>query len=444
MTSASVPDPEYKAILVRNETSNATVFLFIYAHVDPLCWLALKKESIEPGKQYFYRDKDSFKYELRMQKKEPKKWKKTIILSTQKWTEDKLILVKDGTGESVIVEGKKLSEYPKERQIAVRRKNMEEETAWEYGRDLYGILKLDMKEVRKTTKEEQDEIIRKAYHRQMLKFHPDRNPELGDSQICHEIIMAYAVLGDREKRAVYHDLTDYSGGWLSKSRWKAIFTPEAHGSGEKWKRIGLLAFSFLMVAGGCVLTVCTAGLGLPAFICGNIASGALIGGAIQGAFRVASYDSIENGVEFKKYAKSFAVGAGLGALAGGACAGITSAIIGIESTVASIAEAGAGELLGSGAATGGVNGAISSISCDVDAMVVDGERRSLGDVVIHAVKGAVVGSGVGVVCSGIAKAEAKARIVGKTQLEAIKQKMSGAADCVEHIVTPLAISATCR
>ncbi|CAB4041873.1 Hypothetical predicted protein, partial [Paramuricea clavata] len=443
MASASVPDPEYKAILVRNETKNATVFLFIYAQMDPICWLDLKKESIEPGKQYFYRDRDSFKYELRMQQKEPKKGKRTIVLPVQKWTADKLISVKGDENESRIVKEKTLSEYPNERQIAVRRKNMEEETTWEYGRDLYGILKLDMKEVRKMRIEEQDEAITKAYRRQMLIFHPDRNPELADSQICREIIMAHGVLRDRKKRAVYHDLTDYSGGWLSKSRWKAIFTPEAHGSTEKWKRIGLLTFSLVMVAGGVAITVCTAGLGFPAFIGCNIASGALIGGAIQGAFRVASYDSIQNGVKCKSYAKSFAVGAGLGAVAGGACAGITSAIIGIESTVTSIAEAGAGELVGSGAATGGVNGALSSISSDVDSYIVDGESRSPLDVAKRALKGAIVGSGVGMVCSGFAKAEAKIKTVGKIKVEAIKQKMSGAAECVEHNANPALVSNMC-
>ena len=299
----------------------------------------MKKESIEPGKQYFYRDKDAFKYDIRTRKKETEKAKKNIVLTVKKWEEDTLISVKDGTSDEGLVHEETLSKYPDEREIAVRRKNMKEETSWEYGRDFYGILKLNMKEVRKNSLEEQDKIIKKAYYRQMLIFHPDRNPDLGDDEMCQEIVMAYSILGDRKKRALYHDVTDYSGGWLSKSRWKAIFKPEAHGSNEKWKRIGLLAFSVVLVAAGCAITVCTAGLGVAAFFGGNIAAGALIGGAIQGAFRVVSYDSIENGVTVKKYAKSFAVGAGIGALGGGACAGITAGIMGVEATVASIAEA---------------------------------------------------------------------------------------------------------
>ena len=63
------PDPEYKAILVKNETSNSAIFLFVYATLDPICWLSLNKQTIEPGKQYFYRDRDAFKYEIRIKKK---------------------------------------------------------------------------------------------------------------------------------------------------------------------------------------------------------------------------------------------------------------------------------------------------------------------------------------------------------------------------------------
>ena len=224
MADASARDPEYKAVLIKNETSESTVFLSVYSAFDPICWLPLKKESIEPGKQYFYRDKDAFKYEIRTQKKETKKAKKKIVLTVKKWEEDMLISVEDGTSDERLVHEETLSKYPDERQIAVRRKNMKEETSWEYGRDFYGILKLNMKEVRKNSLDEQDKIIKKAYYRQMLIFHPDRNPDLADDEMCQEIVMAYSILGDRKKRALYHDVTDYSGGWLSKSRWRAILS----------------------------------------------------------------------------------------------------------------------------------------------------------------------------------------------------------------------------
>ena len=437
-------DSEYKAILVKNEATNATVFLDVFSEWDPICWMAIQKKSIEPGRKYFHRDKDSFKYKIRiLDKKDPENKKTETIYPVTKWNEDKLIsVIRRSPGFGCNVED--LSEYPEERQICIRRKNMEDETSFEYGRNLYAILKLDIKEVRKHTPEEQDKIIRKAYHKQMLIFHPDRNPDSADSHICQEIVMAYSILGDREKRAKYHDLTDFNGGWLSKSRWKAIFKPEAHGSNESKKRIGLLVFSAVMLAGGLAITICTGGLGLPAFFCGNIAAGLLIGGSIQGAFRVASYDSIQKGVSVKNYAKSFAIGAVVGAAGGAACSGIASAILGVESTVLSVAEAGAGELVGSGAATGATNGALASISSDVDSAVVDGESKCVGEVVVNAIKGAVVGSSVGMVCSGISKAEVKIRTMVKGEVKGLEGKMSGAHECIEHTVTPTIVGAPCR
>ena len=441
MANSNGRDPAYKAVLVKNETSESTVFLFVYSSFDAICLSHLKKESIEPGKQYFYRDEDVFKYKIKTQKKGTKKAKKNVILTLKKWEEDTLILVKDGASDEALAHEEALSKYPDERQIAIRRKNMKEETSGEYGRDFYGILKLNMKEVRKNSLEEQDKIIKKAYHRQMLIFHPDRNPDLGDDEMCQEIVMAYSILGDRKKRALYHDVTDYSGGRLSKSHWKAIFKPEAHGSGEKWKRIGLLVFSAALVGGGFTITIFTAGLGVGAFFGGSIAAGALIGGATQGAFRVISYDSIENGVTVKKYAKSFAVGAGIGALGGGACAGITAGVMGVEATVASIVEASAGELVGNGAAVGATNGAMSSISNDIDSVIVDGGSKCSEEVVKNIAKGAAIGSGIGMVCSGVAKLEAKGKLAGKAKagLKAIKSNMFEGSDRADRVVTPLSL-----
>lgn len=438
-------DSEYKAILVKNKATDATVFLDVYSEWDLICWMTIHQRSIEPSKEYFFRDKHLFKYKIRiLNKKDPENKKTETILSVKKWKGDKLISVTN-SGDGFLCNEEDLSEYPEERQICIRRKNMEDETSFEYGRNLYAILKLDMKEVRKHTLEEQDKIIKKAYHKQMLIFHPDRNPDSADSHICQEIVMAYSILGDREKRARYHDLTDFSGGWLSKSRWKAIFKPEAHGSDEKKKRIGLLVFSAVMLAGGLAITICTGGLGLPAFFCSNIAAGILIGGSIQGAFRVVSQDSIQNGVSVKNYAKSFAIGAAVGAVGGGACAGITSAILGVEATVLSVAEAGAGELVGCGAATGGSNGVLAAVGSDIDSVVVDGESKSVGEVVGHAIKGAIVGSSVGIICNaGLSKAEVKIKTAVKGKLKVLEGKMSGAAECIEHIATPTAVGELCR
>ena len=333
-------DSEYKAILVKNEVANATVFLDIYSKCDLICWIALHKKSIEPHEAYFFREKHTFKYKIRiLNKTDPENKKTETILSVKEWKRDNLIFVVSNNDGSFTCNEEDLSEYPEERQICIRRKNMEDETSFEYGRNLYDILKLDMKVLRKRTLEEQDKIIKKAYHEQMLVHHPDRNPDSADSHMCQEVIMAYAILGDREKRAQYHDLTDYNGGWLSSSRWKAIFKPEAHGKHEILKRIGLLVFSVAMVAGGLAITILTDGSGWPILLAAKSAADFLMGGSFLAMRAAVSYDAIENGVSVKKYATNFLIG---GVVAVTARAAATGA--GVTAGVAFDAVAGTGDV----------------------------------------------------------------------------------------------------
>ena len=333
-------DSEYKAMLVKNEVASATVFLDVYSKWDLICWMAIHKKSIEPHQAYFFRDKHSFKYKIRiLNKNDPENRKMETILSVKEWKRDNLIFVVSNNDGSFTCNEEDLPEYPEERQICIRRKNREDETSFEYGRNLYAILKLDMKELRKHTLEEQDEIIKKAYHEQMLSHHPDRHPGSDDSNICQEVIMAYSILGDREKRAKYHDLTDFNGGWLSRFRWKAIFKPEAHGKYEILKRIGLLVFSAAMIAGGVAISIFTDGSGLPILLAAKSAADFLMGGSFLGIRAVTSYDAIKNGVNLNKYAKNFVIGGVAAAAAGAAAVGA-----GVGAGVAFDAIAGAGDV----------------------------------------------------------------------------------------------------
>ena len=48
------------------------------------------------------------------------------------------------------------------------------------------------------------------------------------------------------------------------------------------------------------------------------------------------------------------------------------------------------------------------------------------------------------ICASAAKAEAKLKTMGKTKVEAIKQKLSGITDCVEHVVNPMVVGSMSR
>ena len=385
---AQFHDPGYSSILVKNDTRESTVFLFVYPSWLPVCWISFKSQSIEPGKEYLYRSAKPFQYEIRIQRKDDKR---RIILPPTVWTHNKRLLI---TGKGNVIEDD-LSKYSVEHQMCIRRNNMREEWSDKHGCNLYAILELDMKEIRKKSLEEQDKIIRHAFRRGMLRCHPDHNPNMPDSHLCHEITYAYSILGDRKKRAQYNDLTDYSGGWLSKSKWKAIFTPESYGKYENIKRIGLLLLSGITAVGGVVLSVVTAGLAAPAVIGLNVVVGSLIGGGIQSAQRTMSYDSVANGVNMKKFLQSFALGAALGGVAGVATAGIASVMVGVGSSALPVAEVSVLEMLQTGAANGCVNGALALIASDADRALVDGENVTLKEVACHAVMGGLTGAAAG-------------------------------------------------
>merc|ERR1719171_2492264 len=88
-----------------------------------------------------------------------------------------------------------LAEEEEERKEALLKLLLQALMAPEAKKDYYSILGVP----RNATAEE----IKKAYRRLALKYHPDKNPDPLAAGVFVEIVEAYEVLGDAERRAEY-------------------------------------------------------------------------------------------------------------------------------------------------------------------------------------------------------------------------------------------------
>ena len=235
-------DEDYKSLLIRNDSSDAILTLYLYPHW--CCWISKESKIIYPSDKYLYRSKKRFQFEVvarlyyrkdkeskkesqadKEDKKDKPLKKKQVLREVQQWKEDKLLKITGiiGSESLQVVEGD-LAHYPEDKRICLRKLQRDQELkVTSGGPNLYEILGLDMAKVRKMSKEEQKQVIRRGYHKQIRLWHPDNN--CGDDKIAKEIILAYKVLEDEALRTRYNNLADYDGGWLSWSRYKAIFGP---------------------------------------------------------------------------------------------------------------------------------------------------------------------------------------------------------------------------
>ena len=423
-------DEDYKSLLIRNDSSDAILTLYLYAEWDRICWISKESKIIYPSDKCLYRSKKRFQFEVvarfddRKDKKseddsqtdkkdeedkqdKPKK-KKQVLREVQQWKEDKLLKITGFFGsESLdVVEGD-LAYYPEDKQICLRKLQRDKELkVTSGGRNLYEILGLDMATVRKMSKEEQKEAIRRGYRTQIRRWHPDNN--CGDEEIAKEIILAYELLQDEARRARYNNLADYDGGWLSWRRYKAIFKPECVNEEQKRayrKRMCMFAASLAMTAIGIGLTVGTAGLAAPALVAvGSVFGGGLIGGGFQSLQHTLNQRAIVDECLAKEWLMKAGIGFLGGAATGGAAAGFTAAVTGLGSAALESAAITAGQYIGVGAATGATGGVAASIASDAGRKFVDGEQITWKQAVGHAVVGGVIGAATGIAGGAVTKA----------------------------------------
>ena len=424
-------DEDYKSLLIRNDSSDAILTLYLYPQWDRVCWISKESKIINPSNKYLHRSKKRFQFQVvarfddRKDKKseddsqtdkkdeedkqnKPKK-KKQVLREVQQWKEDKLMKITGFFGsESLdVVEGD-LTHYPEDKQICLRRLQRNKELKFTSGeRNLYEILGLDMAKVRKMSNEEQKQVIRRGYHKQMRLWHPDNN-DRGDEEIAKEIILAYKVLEYKALRARYNNQADYDGGWLSWSRYKAIFKPECVNEEQEKayrKRMCMFAASVAMTAIGIGLTVGTAGLAAPALVAvGAVLGGGLIGGGFQSSQHTLNQRAIVDECLVKEWLMKAGIGFLGGAATGGAAAGFTAAITGLGSAALESAAITAGQYMGVGAATGATGGVAASIALDAGRKFVDGKQITWKQVVGHAVVGGVIGAATGIAGGAVTKA----------------------------------------
>ena len=414
-------EDKYKSLLIVNDSEDVQITLYLYLRWDIICWMSFKSKIIRPKEKYLYRSEEGFQFKLvaRFEDERPKK----TLLELQRWNEDKLFKITGHSGaDSPILTGGKLSHYPVEKRICLRKLQRDKELKTTCGeRNLYDILGLDMSRVRKMSKEEQTEAIKKGFRTQIRIWHPDHNG--GDEEIAKEILFAFEILRDEEKRARYHNLADYDKGWLSWGRYRAIFWPECVTKEQKWayrKRMMLFALSALMTVGGIGLTIFSAGLAAPAWVAAGAVFGSGFAGAgLQSLQHTLNKESVVDECRAKDWLKKAGFGFVGGAATGGVAAGVTGVVAGLGSAAVESAALTAGQYVGVGAATGAAGGVASSLASDAGRCFVDGENVTWKQAIGRAACGAAVGAVAGVAGGAVTKA-----IVG-TQTTAATATLKG-------------------
>ena len=396
-------EEKYKSLLIVNESSDAWVTLYLYPKRDFLCWLSFESKIIKPnGGKCLHRSSKRFKFKLVARFRDGRRSKQTLQ-ETEKWDEDKLLKITDSLD---IIEGK-LEDFPEEKRVCLRKEQRDKELKCHTNgkRNLYEILGLDMNQVRKMPKEDQIKAIKKGYQKEIQQWHPDKN--FGDDENAKEIIIAYEILKDEEKRARYHNEADYDNGLFSRGRWRAVFCPECVTEEQEKaykRRMIMFALSLGIMIGGIAATVGTAGLAAPAVVAtGAVFGGGFIGAGLQSLQHTVNRKSVLDTCDKKQWLIKAGIGFVGGAATGGAAAGITAGVAGLGAAATESAALTMGQFVGIGAGSGAVGGVAQSLAADAGRKFADGEDVTWKQVLGHAALGAAVGAAAGAAGGAVTK-----------------------------------------
>ena len=355
---------EYKSLLIINESNHAKLTLYIYPTWLPI---SLTSKILQPNEKYLHRDKTAFKYKLVANFDD--KRKKKEFPGPLELIRDTLIRIT----ESLEFIEENLADYPQEKRICLRKMHFTNEHTSTSGKvNLYGILGLDMTEVRKLNIGDQKIAIKEAFRDKIRIWHPDKN--FGDNEIAMQIILARETLLDDERRACYHNEADYDEGWFSLKRYKAIFWPDCYTEEQNkafWCRIGMMAASLGLAVGGLILTCLTIGAAAPLAVL--VCSGGFTTSGALSLKHTISKHSVLHGCD----PKSWLLRVGFGFLAGAATVGLVDAIPTVGAAIENLLESVTSDelfgFLGELIATSAINLPVS-IASEAAANLVDNEN----------------------------------------------------------------------
>ena len=364
--------------------------LYIYWSWDPVNWVSVESRIIKEGQIELFERGSIYKFDVFL--KDSRTNKEKLLTNTKLWQSPKKLIV---SRYDTILEYN-LDNYAPELKTCLKRKQRAKEMDSNGTTDLYKLLKIDQRELRRVPAQEQKKMIKDGWKQQMLQNHPDKG---GDVEHCQHLNNVYQLLMNDESRAAFHNEFDYAQGWFSMARWRSIFSPE-YGSEEQrkmyerkwWMTIGSLG----AVGAGMTVTALTAGATAPLMLYGGAAAGTgLVVGGTQSCYRANSGDSFREVCSTKEYLTSFGIGLVAGGVAGAASAGITNVVLGGAAigeeavTVSQVLQAAGG--------VGAVDDVCTSLAIDAERILLDGEKMSIKDVAMNATVGGLIGG-----CAGFA------------------------------------------